>query len=142
MLAAVCELEHIRLYTYGKTLKTTDGSTSIRTAKKCIRSSRTFSACLPRCMDRLAKFRINVNHISIMHLALTGYSSRNPNAPARNDKAYQEGFVICSMVQHYDFALKNGCLYNNLNQSKADSGSTIAAAANKHRCTIRVNKLP
>ena len=61
---------------------------------------------------------ININHIAGKHLALTDYLSRNPTAPPQADEAYDEEYVINSIVPHYNLTPKYGCLSNHVDQSQ------------------------
>ena len=86
-------------------------------------------------MNRLAHFTINVNHIAGKHLALTDYLSRNPNAPPQRDEAYEEEYVINSIVPHYEFVSKVGCLSNHLVQSQSHSETPKGTKSNKQPST-------
>ena len=86
-------------------------------------------------MDRLSHFTINVNHIAGKHLALTDYLSRNPNAPPQQDEAYEEEYVINSIVPHYDFVSKVGCLRNHFVQPQLRSETPKRTKANKQPST-------
>ena len=104
------------------------------------RSNKTYSARLTRWLDRLAHFTINVNHIAGKHLALTDYLSRNPNAPPQQDEAYKEEYVINSIVPHYEFVSKVGCLSNHFVQSHAHSETSKGTKTNKQPSTERTRE--
>ena len=82
-------------------------------------------------MNRLAHFTINVNHIAGKHLALTDYLSRNPNAPPQRDEAYEEEYIINSIVPHYNFVSKVGCFSNHFIQSQSRSETPKGTKSNK-----------
>ena len=97
------------------------------------RSNKTYSARLPRWLDRLARFTINVNHIAGKHLALTDYLSKNPVLPPQADDTYDEEYVINNILPHYSFISKYGCLSNHLNQSENATEQNERKANNKPR---------
>ena len=100
LLAVVWGLEHFRLYIYGKPNKLLTDHQALEPLIKRNRSNKTYSARLTRWLDRLAHFTINVNHIAGEHLALTDYLSRNPSMPPPTDEAYDEEYVINSIMPH------------------------------------------
>ena len=122
LLAVVWGLEHFRLYIYGQPIKLLTDHQALEPLIKRNRSNKTYSARLTRWLDRLAHFTINVNHIAGKHLALTDYLSRNPSAPPQTDDVYDEEYVINSILPHYKFISKYGCLSNHANQS--ENGTT------------------
>ena len=134
-LAVVWGLEHSRLYIHGKPTKLLTDHQALVPLIKRNRSNKTYSAHLTRWLDRLAHFTINVNHIVGKHLALTDYLSRNPNAPPQRDEAYEEEYVINSIVPHYEFVSKVGCLSNHLVQSQLRSGTPKGTKSNKQPST-------
>ena len=73
-------------------------------------SNNTCSARLTRWLDRLAHFSINVSHIAGRHLAVRDSLSRNSSAPLQANDAYEEEYVINSIILHYKFMTKYGCL--------------------------------
>ena len=85
------------------------------------RSNKTYSARLTRWLDRLDHFSINVSHRAGKRLALTHYLRRNPSAPPQADDAYEEEYVINSIIPHYKFMTKDCCLSNNVDQSKSET---------------------
>ena len=109
LLAVVWGLEPFRLYIYGKPIKLLTVHQALEPLNKRNRSNKTYSARLTQWLDRLAHLTINVNHIAGKHLALTDYFSRNPNAPPQRDEAYEEEYVINSIVPLYEFVSKVGC---------------------------------
>ena len=66
---------------------------------------------------------------------LTDYFSINPNAPAREDEAYEEEYVISSIAPQYDLFSKIGCLSNHFNQSQISVGTSKATKVTKQRST-------
>ena len=140
LLAVVWGLEHFRLYIYGKPIKLLTDHQALEPLIKRNRSNKTYSARLTRWLDRLAHFSINVNHIAGKHLALTDYLSRNPIAPPQQDEAYEEEYVINSIVPHYEFVSKVGCLSNHLVQSQARSEMSKGTKANKQPSTERTRE--
>ena len=82
------------------------------------RSNKTYSARLTRWLDRLAHFSITVSHIAGKHLELMDYLSRAPSAPPQADDAYDEEYVINSIIPHYKYMTKCGCLSNHVDQSQ------------------------
>ena len=91
-------------------------------------------------MDRLAQFTINVNHSAGKHLALTDYLSRNPNVPPQQDEAKEEECVINSIVPHYEFVSKVGCLSNHFVQSQARSETSKGTKTNNQPSTERTRE--
>ena len=130
LLAVVLGLEHFRLYIYGKPIKLLTDHQALEPLIKRNRPNKTYSALLTWWLDQLAHFTINVNHIAGKHLALTDYLRRNPNAPPQQDEAYEEN-VINSIVSHFDFVSKVGCLSNHFNQSQSSSVTPKGTKANK-----------
>ena len=137
LLAVVWGLEHFRLYTYGKPIKLLTDHQALEPLIKRNRSNKTYSARLTRWLDRLAHFTINVNHIAGKHSPLTDYLSRNPNAPPQQDEAYEGEYVINSIVPHYEFVSKVGCLSNHFVQSHAHSETSKGTKTNKQPSTER-----
>ena len=135
LVAVVWGFEYYRLYIYGKPLALLTNRQTQEPLIKRNRSNKTYSARLTWWLDRLAHFTINVNHIAGKHLALTDYLSRNPNAPPQQDEAYEEEYVINSIVPHYDFVSKVGCLSNHFNQSQSSSGTPKGRKAKKQPST-------
>ena len=90
LLAVVWGLEHFRLYINGKPITLLTNHQAFEPLLNCNRLNKTYSTRLTRWLDCSAHFTINVNHIAGKHLALTDYSSRNPNEPAQEDEAYEE----------------------------------------------------
>ena len=133
LLAVVWGLEHLRLYIDGKPIKLLTDHQSLEPLIKRNRSNKTYSARLTRWLDRLAHFTINVNHIAGKHLALTEYLSRNPSMPPQTDEAYDEEYVINSIMPHYKFISKHGCLSNHANQSERETVESEHKANNKPR---------
>ena len=140
LLAVVWGLEHFRLYIYGKPIKLLTDHQALEPLIKRNRSNKTYSARLTRWLDRLAHFTINVNHIAGKHLALTDYLSRNPNAPPQQDEAYEEEYVINSIVPHYEFVSKVGCLGNHFVQSHGHSETSKGTKTNKQPSTERTRE--
>ena len=139
-MAVVWGLEHFSLYIYGKPIKLLTDHQALDPLIKRNRSNKTYSARLTRWLDRLAHFTINVNHIAGKHLALTDYLSRNPNAPPQQDEAYEEEYVINSIVPHYEFVSKVGCLSNHFVQSRAHSETSKGTKTNKQLSTERARE--
>ena len=135
LLAVVWGLEHFRLYIYGKPIKLLTDHQVLEPLIKRNRSNKPYSARLARWLDRLAHFTININHIVGKHLALTDYLSRNPNAPPQRDEAYEEEYVINSIVPHYNFVSKVGCLSNHSVQSQSRSETPKGTESNKQQST-------
>ena len=135
LLAVVWDLEHFRLYIYGKPIKLLTDHQALEPLIERNRSKKTYSARLTRWLDPLAHFTIKVNHIAGKHLALTDYLSRNPNAPPQQDEAYEEQYVINSIVPHYDFVSKVSCLSNQFNKSQSSSRMPKRTKANKQTST-------
>ena len=133
LLAVVWGLEHFRLYIYGEPIKLLTDHQALEPIIKRNRSNKTYSARLTRCLDRLAHFTINVNHIAGKHLALTDYLSRNPSMPPQTDEAYDEEYVINNIMPHYKFISKHGCLSNHANQSERGTVESEHKANNKPR---------
>ena len=133
LLAVVWGLEHFRLYIYGKPIKLLTDHQALEPFIKRDRSNKTYSARLTRWLDRLAHFTINVNHIAGKHLALTDYLSRNPSMPPQTDEAYDQEYVINSIMPHYKFISKQGCLSNHANQSERETVQSEHKANNKPR---------
>ena len=131
--AVVWGLEHFRLYIYGKPIKLLTHHQALEPLNKRNRSNKTYSARLTRWLDRLAHFTINVNHIAGKNLALTDYLSRNPSMPPQTDEAYDEEYVINSIMPHYKFISKHGCLSNHANQSERETVESEHKANNKPR---------
>ena len=92
------DLEHFRLYIYGKPIKLLTDHQALEALIKNNRTNKRHSARLTRWLDRLAHFDINVNHIAGKHLALTDYSSRNPVNEPQAEDIYEEEDVITSIV--------------------------------------------
>ena len=118
LLPVVWGLENFRLYIYGKPNKLLTDHRALEPLIKRNRSNKTYCARLTRRLDRSAHFSINVSHIAGKHLALTDYLSRNPSARPQADEAYDEEYVINSIIPHCKFITKYGCLSNHLNQSQ------------------------
>ena len=135
LLAVVWGLEHFRSYIYGKPIKLLTNHQALEPLINRNRSNKTYSARLTRWLDRLAHFTINVNHIAGKHLALTDYLSRNSNTPPQHDEAYEEEYVINSIVPHYEFVSKVGCLSNHLVQSQPHSETPKGTKSNKQPST-------
>ena len=133
LLAVVWGLEHFQLFIYGKPIKLLTDHQALEPFIKRNRSNKTYSARLNRWLDRLAPFIINVNHIAGKHLALTDYLSRNPSMPPQTDEAYDEDYVINSIMPHYKFISKHGCLSNHANQSERETVESEHKANNKPR---------
>ena len=74
-----------------------------------------------------------MNHIAGKLLALTDYLSRNPTAPPQTDDAYDEEYVIHSILPHYKFISEYGCLSNQSNQSEGGTDDTEHKTNNKLR---------
>ena len=131
LLAVVWGLEHFRFYIYGKLIKLLTDHQALEPLIKRNRSNKTYSARLTRWLDRLAHFTINVNHIAQKDLALTDYLSSNPNAPPKHDEADEEEYVINSIVPHYDFVSKVGCLNNHFVRTQSRSETPRGTKSNK-----------
>ena len=139
-MAVVWGLEHLCLYIYGKPIKLLTDHQALEPLIKRNRSNKTYSARLTRWLDQLAHFTNNVNHIAGKHLALTDYLSRNPNAPPRQDEAYEEECVTNSIVPHYEFVSKVGCLSNHFVQSQTRSEASNGTKTNKQPSTERTRE--
>ena len=135
LLAVVRGLERFRLYIYSKPIKLLTDHQASEPLIYCKRSNKTYSARLIRWLDRLPHFTIDVNHIAGKHLALTDYLIRNPNAPPQRDEAYEGEYVINSIVPHYEFVSKVGCLSNHLVQSQSHSETPKGTKSNKQQST-------
>ena len=107
LLAVVWGLEHFQLYIYGKLIKLLTDHQALEPLIKRNRSNKTCSARLTRWLDRLAHFSINLSRIAGKHLALTDYTA-----------AYDEECIISSIIPHYKFVTKDGCLSNPLNKGR------------------------
>ena len=99
LLAVVWGLEHFRLYIYGKPIKLLSDHQALEPLIKRNRSNKTYSALLTRL-------------------------SRNPTAPPQTDDAYDEEYVINSILPDYKFISKYGCLSNQSDQSEGGTDET------------------
>ena len=65
-----------------------------------------------------------MSHIAVKHLALADYLIRNPSSPPEADDAYDEEYIINSIIPHYKFITKYGCPGNRFNHSQHDTTNT------------------
>ena len=85
-------------------------------------------------MEWIAHFTFNVNHISgKTDSVLTDYFNRNLTAPPQTDEAYDEEYVINSILEHYKFIYKHNCLSNHNKQSKSGTVESEHRVNNKPR---------
>ena len=70
------------------------------------------------------------------------YLSRKPISPPQTDDAYEENYVINSILPYYNFISKYGCLSNHIIQSESRIKKSKHKVNNKPGQTPRVNKPP
>ena len=103
LLAVVWELEHFRLYIYGKPIELSTDQQALEPLIKRNRLIKTYSARLRRWLDRLAHFDINIKHIAGKHFALTDYLSRNPTANPEPIENNDEDHVMNCVIPLHEF---------------------------------------
>ena len=99
-------LEHYRLYIYGKPIEISTDHQVLEPLIKKNRSNKTYSARLPRWLDRFAHFDMNNNHIAGKHLAVSDYLSRHPSTEFENTETYDEESLINCIVPFLNFTSK------------------------------------
>ena len=112
-------LERFRLYIYGKPIQVLTDQYALEPQIKSNWSNKSYSAQLIELLDQLLNFSINVSHSACRLLAQTNYLSRNASSPLKADDAYEQ-YVINSIIPHYEFVSKAGCLDNNCDESQLD----------------------
>ena len=103
ILAAVCGLEHFRLYIYGKPIELLTDHQELEPLIERNRTNKTYSARLTRWLDRLTHFDINIKHIARKHLALTDYLSKNPISKPQPVENYEGEYVINCIMPLLEF---------------------------------------
>ena len=111
-------LEHFRLYIYGKQIELLTDHQALEPLIKRNRSKKTYSAKLPRWLNRLTHFDIQLKHIPGKHLSLTDYvgqkSITSPEPIENNDKE----FVINCVIPLLKFINNYGSITDEKNQRR------------------------
>ena len=94
MLAVVWELEHFRLYSYGKPIELLTNHQALEPIIERNRSNKMYSARLTKWLDRLAHFDIQMKHVAGKHLKLTDYLSRIPISKPVPIENYDEEYSL------------------------------------------------
>ena len=132
-------LEHFRLYVYGKPIELLTDHQALEPSIKRNGSNKTYSARLPRWLDRLAHFDINIKHIAGKHLKLTVYLSRNPISKPEPIENYDEQYVINYVIPLLEFINTHGSITD---EKKIEAQTDeVAASANSQSRSRRVNKI-
>ena len=128
-MGALWGLEHFRYYVYGKRVNLLIDHQALQPLLKKNRAHKQYSARLPRCLDKLSHFDVNIQYTAGKNIPLTDYLSRHPIVPTEiaelenkadgpNEAEADEEFVVNQIYGLFEFNRERGSIKRFIEQQK------------------------